>query len=94
MVYRRAEILPQWRAHTWVVRRKQKREHVNETESAREPDAHARHERQPDGKLSVRCEERDRCSIRQHETLQDRNHEWVRSPVLQKAVDPRLEAAA
>ena len=91
VVQRRPEILPQGCIGSRVVRRKQKSQHVYETERAGESDANARDEGHPYRELSICGEKSDRCAMRQHDALEYRDHKRISSTVLEEAIDPSLE---
>lgn len=93
MVQRDAEILPEWRSRAWVVRRKQKSEHIHDSKSAGESHPDARKQRNSDREFSVGGKESDGRTVWQHEMVQDWDHKRVGGPVLQKAVDPGLKSA-
>jgi len=88
-----AEVLPEGRVRSGVVRRKQQREHEEKPEQARRAHQHAEHEAQADRQLSVGHQEGDWGPVWQNESPQHGGHERIRS-ARQEAVDPGLKAAA
>jgi len=93
MIERSSEELPERSVSTGVVGREQQRKHVDQPESAGNPNPNSKYERQPDRQLTVCNEESDRCRMRQHKLLQHWDHERIGLPILQEPIDPRLESA-
>ena len=74
MVKRGPEILPEGRPSSWVVRRKQQTEHIDESADARGANDYTQNQRQTDRQLPVGYEKRNRGRVRQYKPLKDRDH--------------------
>src|SRR5712692_11797564 len=92
MAEARAEILPEGRSRTGIVRRHKQREHENEPASACRANKDTENERDADGEFPVSHEKGDRCGVRQHKPAKHRGHEGVGSS-FEKFIDPELETA-
>lgn len=93
MVQRGAEVLPQRRVRTGVVRGKQKRQHVNDAGDTDAPDPHTERQGQPDRKFAVSDEKGNRGPVWQDEFAQDPRHERI-SAFSKESIDPMLKSAA
>src|SRR5260370_24422208 len=91
MVEAGAEILPERRSCTRIVRREEHGQHEEEAEEACGTHENAENERYPDRQFTVSHEEGDGCSVRKNKTTQNGRLEGV-WPTLEKFVDPALEA--
>ena len=89
-----SEVLPEGGVWAGIVGGKEQREHVNEAEATRGSDEKAENQGEANGKFAVGGEESDWRGVRQDKILQYGHHERVRRAVLQKSIDPVLEAAA
>lgn len=92
MVERGAEVLPQWRMRTWIVRREKQRQHIQQAESARRPDANAQEQSHADSQFAIRDKKRDWCCMWKNQDAQHLCHEGIRA-VGEKTIDPELKAA-
>lgn len=93
MAERCAEVLPEGRVSAGIVRRKQQREHVNDSGDAGWANQHARTEREADREFSVAGKQRDGRCMRQDEVAQNRHHEGIGAAFVEKLIDPVLKAA-
>src|SRR5258708_39364040 len=87
-----AEILPERRSCSRIVRREEHGQHEEEAEEACGTHENAENERYPGRQFTVSHEEGDGCSVRKNKTTQKGRHKGV-MPTLEKFVDPDLQAA-
>jgi len=87
-----AEVLPEGRSRTGIVRREEHGEHQEETAEACGTHQDAQNEPEPDGQFAVRYQEGDARSVRKDKATENGRHERV-SASLEEFVDPELKAA-
>src|SRR5260370_12484449 len=91
MVEAGAEILPERRSCTRIVRREEHGQHEEEAEEACGTQENAENERYPERQFTVSHVEGDGCSVRKNKTTQKGRHEGV-SPTVEKFVVPDFDA--
>src|SRR5713226_6946502 len=87
-----AEILPERRSCTRIVRTEEHGQHEDEAEEACGTHEDAENQSEPGCQFAIGHEEGDACSVRKNKTTQNGGHEGV-SPTLEEFIDPELEAA-
>jgi len=85
--------LPHGGRCAWIVGREKNGEHEDQAAGAGDADEDAERERKADGELAVGDQEGDRRGVREDEIPEDWRHEGIGAALVEKAIDPKLEAA-
>ena len=87
-----AEVLPEERSSTGIVRREEHREHEEETAEACRTHEDTGNEREPNRQFTVGDQESDAGGVREDEAAEDGHHERI-SASIEEFVDPELKSA-